>query len=37
MRTAEVFTDIAAAPQHVWDVLTDFASYPAWSGLTTHG
>jgi hypothetical protein len=31
MRTVEVVTDIAAAPQDVWAVLADFASYPAWS------
>jgi hypothetical protein len=28
---AEVVTEIAASPQRVWEVFTDFSSYPDWS------
>ena len=31
MRTIEAVTDIAATPQQVWDVLTDFPNYPQWT------
>ncbi|MBQ0951355.1 SRPBCC family protein [Streptomyces coelicoflavus] len=31
MRTVEAVVDIEASPQQVWDVLTDFPRYPAWT------
>jgi hypothetical protein len=31
MRAIEAVTDIAAAPMRVWEVLTDFPSYPRWA------
>ena len=31
MRTIEAVTDIAATPLQVWDVLTDFPTYPQWT------
>lgn len=31
MRAIQAVTDIAATPMRVWDVLTDFPSYPRWT------
>ncbi|MEV0402547.1 SRPBCC domain-containing protein [Actinoallomurus sp. NPDC050550] len=31
MRTIEAVTDVAASPQRVWEVLTDFPRYPMWT------
>lgn len=31
MRTIEKVIDIAASPHRVWEVLTDFPSYPTWA------
>ena len=31
MRTIEIITPIAASPMRVWQILTDFASYPRWT------
>lgn len=31
MRTIEATTEIAASPQQVWEVLTDFPRYPEWA------
>ena len=31
MREIRTEADIAAPPEHVWEVLTDFASYPQWN------
>ena len=31
MRDVQVVTDIEADPERVWEVLTDFPSYPSWS------
>jgi hypothetical protein len=28
--------DIAAAPERVWEILTDFASYPRWNPFIRH-
>lgn len=31
MREVHTSIDLAATPQQVWDVLTDFAAYPSWN------
>ena len=35
MRQIETHVDIAASPQTVWAILTDFAAYPNWNPFIT--
>ena len=36
MKTLYSSVDIDASPQHVWDILIDFAAYPTWNPFITR-